>query len=371
MFRYFIESLVKNDRRIAITSSLLAILSGLIFGLIIMLFTNPIEALPAFFTILTGGFQEGFTSIGLVLFSATPIILTGLAIGFAFKTGLFNIGASGQVMLGAFAAIYIGVKWTFLGPFQWIVALIFAGLAGALWAFLPGLLKAYRNVHEVVSTIMMNYIGLYLVLMLIKMTVFNIEKNQTVDVAHNAIIPSFGLNHIFGERSVNGGFFVAVIAVVIIYIILEKTTFGFQLKAVGHNRDASKYAGMNEKRNIILSLMISGFLAGLAGAVIYLTSSGRHFSVVEILNPEGFTGIPVALIGLSNPIGIFFAGIFMGYIMQGGWYMQVYDFAPEIIDIIIASIIYFSALVLLFKGILKRANKRYKKRNEDRGELNG
>lgn len=356
-----------NEKKLNILSSFLAIFAGLLVGLVIMIITNPQDSLGAFITILIGPLETGLKSIGKALFYATPLILTGLAVGFAFKTGLFNIGASGQLLFGAFVGVYIGVKWPFLGSFQWLVALIFSGLAGALWASIPGLLKAYRHVNEVVSTIMMNFISLYLVNYLVVKTIYFRLRTESQRIHDTAIIPSFGLDKIFGERSVNGGFIIAILAVIIIYIILEKTVFGYELKAVGFNREASKYAGINEKRSIVLSMIISGFLAGLAGGVIYLVGTGKAIKVVEILPNEGFTGISVALIGLNNPLGIFLSGLFMGYINQGGFIMQRYGgFKTEIIDIIISAIIYFSALVVLFKELIVKLSKKTK-----RGEKHG
>jgi simple sugar transport system permease protein len=329
-------------------SSVFAIIVGLAFGFIILLISNPAQAVGGFTTILTRAFKD-LRSIGNVLYFATPIILTGLSVGFAFKTGLFNIGASGQFIVGAYLAVLIGVLGERLGNCQWLVALLAAILGGALWALLPGLLKAFANVHEVISSIMMNYIGMYLVNYLVLKTVYDSLKNQSMRVAGNANIPKMGLNIIFPRSHVNGGIFIAVLAVIVIYIVLNKTTFGFELKAVGYNRDASKYAGINEKRSIVLSMLIAGALAGLGGGLLYLAGTGKHIEVVDILAAEGFTGIPVALLGLSNPIGILFAGLFIGYITVGGSYMQRYDFAPQIIDIIVASIIYFSAFSLIIK----------------------
>jgi len=342
------------DKNISLFSSICAIISGLIVGLIIMLFTNPSEAFSAFFTILTGGFQEGFVSISRMLYDAAPLILTGLSVGFSFKTGLFNIGAPGQLIMGAIVAIIAGVHFTFLGAFQWLIALILAGIAGALWAIIPGVLKAYRHVNEVVSTIMMNYIGLYLAVYLVKLVVYNREKNESLYVHANAVIPSIKL----GNLTISWGFLIALLIIVIFHIILTRTVFGYELKTVGFNHHAAQYAGMNAKRNIILSLVISGALAGLAGGVIYLNNIGRALEVVDVLPNEGYLGIPVALIGLNNPIGIFFAGLFMAYITLGGFYMQIYNFVPEIIDVIISSIIYFSALVMLFKALLEKLGKR-------------
>lgn len=341
-----------NEQRLNIYASLLAIVAGMLFGLLIMLITNPMDAIPGFYTILTGGFSKGINEL---LYYASPIILTGLSVGFAFKTGLFNIGASGQLMVGAIAAIYVGVNWTFLPGFlHCLVALLTALIFGALWGLIPGILKAYLHVNEVVGTIMMNYIGLYFVNYLVLNVVWNEQNAESQSVATNAAIPW----NLFGIPFYTG-FIVALLAVMVIYILLDKTTFGYQLKAVGLNRDASRYAGINEKRNIIYALAIAGALSGLAGGIIYLAGgSGRHLEPVEVLAAEGFTGISVALIGLSHPLGILFSGLFMGYLQISGWNLQLYDYPKEIIDIIISSIIYFSALVLLFKGLINRTRKR-------------
>ncbi len=334
-------------------SSVIAIVIGLLFGLVILLISNPAQAMGGFSTILTGAFRD-MRSIGRVMYFATPIILTGLSVGFAFKTGLFNIGASGQFILGAFGAVIVGIKLPQLGSVHWVVALLAAAILGGLWALLPGILKAYANVHEVISSIMMNYIGMYLVNYLVLNTVYDRLRNQSMGVAKSAVIPKMGLDKIFPRSNVNAGFFIAILAVIVIYIILNRTSFGFELKAVGYNRDASKYAGINEKRSIILSMVIAGALAGLGGGLLYLAGTGKYIEVVDILAAEGFTGISVALLGLSNPIGILFAGLFIGYITVGGDYMQLYDFAPEIIDIIVASIIYFSAFSLIVKNVIDR-----------------
>ncbi|MDD3073160.1 MAG: ABC transporter permease [Eubacteriales bacterium] len=334
-------------------SSVIAIVIGLLFGLVILLISNPAQAMGGFSTILTGAFRD-MRSIGRVMYFATPIILTGLSVGFAFKTGLFNIGASGQFILGAFGAVIVGIKLPQLGSVHWVVALLAAAILGGLWALLPGILKAYANVHEVISSIMMNYIGMYLVNYLVLNTVYDRLRNQSMGVAKSAVIPKMGLDRIFPRSNVNAGFFIAILAVIVIYIVLNRTSFGFELKAVGYNRDASKYAGINEKRSIILSMVIAGALAGLGGGLLYLAGTGKYIEVVDILAAEGFTGISVALLGLSNPIGILFAGLFIGYITVGGDYMQLYDFAPEIIDIIVASIIYFSAFSLIVKNVIDR-----------------
>ncbi|MFA9423922.1 MAG: ABC transporter permease [Sedimentibacter sp.] len=339
-------------------SAVMAILIGLFFGLIILLVSNADEALPGFVEILKGGFSNGTKGLGDVLYNATPIIMTGLSVGFAFKTGLFNIGASGQFTMGAFAAVYIGIKWTFLtGSSHWIVALIGACLAGALWGMIPGILKAIANVHEVISSIMMNYIGMYMVNMLIVANIHDKIKNQSLAVLSSAIIPKAGLDKLFGSSNMNIGILIAILMVIIIHFILSKTTMGYELKACGYSKDASKYAGINAKRNIILSMVIAGALSGLGGGLLYLAGSGKYLQVVDILAPQGFNGISVALLGMSNPIGILFAGLFIAHITVGGVNLQLYSFAPEVIDIIIAAIIYCGAFALLFKNIIYKLNK--------------
>jgi len=348
------------------TSSVVAISAGLLFGFIILLISNAPQAFDGFIIILKGGFSTGAKGMGQVLYFATPLILTGLSVGFAFKTGLFNIGAAGQFIMGAFAAVYIGVKCTFIpAPFHWMAALLAAAVVGGLWALIPGVLKAYLNVHEVISTIMMNYIGMYFANFMVKATVYDSKKALSMNVAESAVLPKAGLDKVFYNpigssgavdlSTVNCGIYIAVGVAVIMYIVLNKTTFGYELKACGFNRNASKYAGINEKRSIVLSMVIAGALSGLGGGLLYLSgASGRHIKAVDVLAAEGFNGIPVALLGLSNPIGIIFSAIFISYITLGGNYLQTLDFVPEIIDIIIACIIYFSAFALLFRNILPR-----------------
>lgn len=352
-----------------IISSVSAIVLGLIIGLIILLICNPGQAIPGFITILTGAFTHGAKGIGQVFYYATPIILTGLSVGFAFKTGLFNIGTPGQFIMGGFGAVYVGILWTSLGKGQWVAALLASILLGALWGLVPGLLKAYFNVNEVIASIMMNYIGMYLVNWIVKSykPLFNNLRNESRNVTANATIPKMGLDKLFPGSSVNGGIIIAIITVIIIYIILNKTTFGYELKAVGFNRDASKYAGINEKRSIIMSMVIAGAIAGLAGGLLYLAGTGKHIEIKDVLAPEGFTGISVALLGLSHPIGVLFSGIFIAYLTAGGFYLQLFEFSTEIIDIIVAVIIYFSAFALMVKLLIGKIQKRRKENTEKGG----
>lgn len=348
LWQNFLQKAALKPTSISVFSSILAIFFGLIVGFIIMLVVNPSQAFPGFLTILFGAFNEGLRSIGNTIYYAVPIVLTGLSVAFAFRTGLFNIGATGQLTMGAFTAVYIGVNWGFLGPFHWVVALIGGMLAGAVWGCIPGLLKAFRNVHEVVSSIMLNYVAMYMNTMLIKQLIYNRQYARAYSPEPSAVLPTWFLNDLFPRSSVNIGILIAILMVIVLHIILNKTVFGYELKSVGFNKEAARYAGMNEKRNVVLSMAISGAMAGIAGAIMFLVS-GKQLEPVNQLMQEGFTGIAIALLGLSAPVGVFLAGIFYGGLEQGGHYLQLFDFVPEIIDIIIAVIIYFSALSLFLQ----------------------
>ena len=344
-------------------SSIMAIILGLVAGFIILLVSNPSQSFIGFVTILSGGFSDMF-NLGQVLYYAAPIIMTGLSVGFAGKTGLFNIGASGQFTSGMYASILVAIKCSFLpNPLQCIIALIAGLLAGAVWGMVPGILKALRNVNEVISCIMMNYIGMYLVNHLIRATgIYDQLRNMTLRVPSGANLPTLGLENVFstaieqgGVRpsSVGSGILIAIVICVLLYIVLEKTKFGYELKSCGFNREAARYAGINENRGIIMSMVIAGALSGLGGALIALAGSGRGIAVVDTLANEGFLGIPVALLGLYNPIGILFSGLLIAYFTQSGFLLQRHAFAPEVIEIIVAVIIYFSALALLLKGVIQ------------------
>jgi len=354
----------KSREYSAFLSSIFAVCVGLFVGYLVMLVSNPSEANAGYAMILMGPLTHGLKGVGQIFYYATPIILTGLSVGFAFRTGLFNIGATGQFTMGAFGAVIIGITCTGLGGVHWVVALLASIIFGAFWGFLPGIFKAFFNVNEVISSIMLNYIGMYLSNWVVKSSpiLFNKLRNESYEVAKTAQIPKWGLDKIFPGSSVHAGIIIAIIVVIIIYIILEKTTFGFELKAVGFNKDASKYAGINEKRGIILSMTIAGAVAGLAGGLVYLSASGKNIEIVDVLAAEGFTGISVALLGVCHPFGILGAGIFIAFLYAGGYYLQLFNFSTEIIDIIISIIIYFSAFALIIKLLISKYRKMLEKK---------
>lgn len=350
-----ISSLTKKEGSKSVVSSLIAIGLGLVFGFIIILVANPTDALSGFKLLITGGFYRGAKSLGQVFYLAVPIMMTGLSVAFAFKCGEFNIGTPGQYIVGAFTAVYIALKWTFIpNSVLWIVCILGAGLAGAIWGIIPGILKAYKNVNVVISCIMCNYIGMLLVIEGVKATIFNAAGAESYSVTADKAIPTFGLDILFPESNINFGIVVAIGLCILAYIIMNKTTFGYELKACGYNSDAARYAGMNEKKCIILSMAIAGFFSGVGGAIAYLSGTGKTIPISEVLPAEGFNGIPVALLGFNNPIGCIFAALFIGYINVGGNYMQSLNIAVEVIDIIVAAIIYFSSFTLFIKMIFNK-----------------
>lgn len=328
------------------TSALMAIILGLIFGFVVMLVAAPANALAGFRYILLGGIGR----VGDVFYFATPILMTGLAVGFAFKMGLFNIGASGQYTMGMFFALYVGFMWDLPGTAHWIVAILAGMLGGMLWGLIPGIFKALMNVNEVITSIMFNYIGMYLVDMLVQgnSVMYISTKTRTNYLPSNVQIPSLGIP----GSNVNLGIILAILFGIILYIILQKTTFGYELKATGFNKHAAEYAGMKGKTNIIITMAIAGGLAGLGGAFAILApsaiaGSSMTYEPVNIIAANGFNGIAVALLGSAHPIGTIFSALFISYIQRGGTLASLVGFKPEIIDVVVAVIIYFSAFAMI------------------------
>jgi ABC-type uncharacterized transport system permease subunit len=357
--KYKIAKLTKSKGYSSFTAALLAIFLGLIIGFIIMIIASPANSLSGFAMVLVGGISR----FGDVFYFATPILMTGLAVGFAFKMGMFNIGASGQYTMGMYFALYAGFMWDLPVGIHWIVC-IFAGMIGGLlWGLIPGILKAILNVNEVITSIMFNYIGMYLVDMLIQgnAMMYIPSKTRTDYLPSTAQITSLGVHN----SNVNVSIFIAIAFAIILYVILDKTTFGYELKATGFNKNASTYAGMNGKRNIILTMAIAGAMAGLGGAFAILApstiaGSSMTYEPINVIAANGFNGIAVALLANSNPLGIIFSALFVSYIQRGGTLASLYGYKPEIIDIVIAIIIYFSAFALFMKSVIAEVLKRRK-----------
>jgi simple sugar transport system permease protein len=341
----------------SILASLISIGIGLIFGLILLVVLNPSAAGGAFVSLVITGFRSS-DKFAKVLYQAAPLIMTGLSVGFAFKTGLFNIGATGQYTVGAAFALIGAIQF----QLPWYVCLLLALIGGAFWGIFPGLFKALFNVNEVITSIMFNWIGMFAVNLTINNLPMMLAKywggaqmDRTANLSQanpDALIPRLGLDTLMNSNYMNTGIFIAVAFAIIAWIILSKTTFGYELKACGFNRSASLYAGINAKRNIIFSMMISGAFAGVGGGLYFLAGNGQYTLLKQLLT-AGFNGIPVALLASSNPIGIIFSALFVSYIQVGGDAMQP-DFVREIIDIIISVIIYLAAFALLTRELLTR-----------------
>jgi ABC-type uncharacterized transport system permease subunit len=347
--------------------SIIAIILGLLAGGILMLFigSNPIEG----YTFLFQGALRNIERIGNTLATATPLIFTGLSVAFAFRTGLFNIGASGQMLIGGLCATAVGLSFELSRPILLLVMVLAGLLGGALWAFVPGLLKAKFNVHEVVSTIMMNWIAYWTVYYAVP-GYFKGEflETESRKLAEEATLRAPFLTEMFDGSYINLGLFLAVIVVIIVAFIINKTTLGFELKAVGFNRHAAEYAGMRVNRNIILSMLISGALAGLGGVALY---TGNASSIqIGILPNQGYDGIAVALLGASNPIGVFFSAILFGILYSGTGFMNAMtEIPPELANTIIAIIIYFAATSVLIERIISKSQKRRKNAKDADGPV--
>lgn len=330
---------------------LFSVILGLLVGAIIMLVSgyNPIIGYKALWD---GIFGDMYT-IGETLRQITPYLLAGLAVAFAFRSGLFNIGVEGQLIVGWFAAAYVGIAFELPKIIHLPLAILAAAAAGALWGFVPGLLKAKFRVHEVIVTIMMNYIALHVTNALIK-TVSG-GGDRTERIYESASLRSELFQNLTEFSRLHYGILVALLMVAFMWLILEKTTLGYELKAVGFNQNASEYAGMNVNKNIILAMVISGAFAGMAGAMEALGTFG-YVSAKGGFTGIGFDGIAVALLGMNTPLGVVFGATLFGSLKYGALNMPNQAQIPmEIVSIVIAVIIFFVASGYIIRLLLLRA----------------
>ncbi|GKU82538.1 ABC transporter permease [Niallia sp. NCCP-28] len=344
-----------------ISIPVIAVLLGVIVGTIIMLVTgySPVDAYVALWN---GAFGEVYFT-GEVVRQVTPLILAGLAVAFAFRTGLFNIGVEGQLIVGWTAAVWVGVAFDLPKFIHLPLAVLAAAAAGALWAFVPGFLKARFRVHEVIVSIMMNYVALHVTNYMIR-NVITDKADRTENVFPSATLRSDFLASITDHSRLHWGILIALLCVAIMWFILEKTTKGYELKAVGFNQQASQYAGMNVNRNIILSMVISGVFAGLAGAMEGL-GTFEYASIKGGFTGVGFDGIAVALLGANGPIGIILASILFGFLKVGALNMPLEAGVPnEMVDIIIALIVFFVASSYMIRLFLEKISKNKSKKGE-------
>ncbi|QGQ46795.1 ABC transporter permease [Metabacillus sediminilitoris] len=342
------------NRYMNILIPIIAVILGLVCGAFIMLISGY-DPIAGYSALWYGIFGEPYY-IGETIRQITPYILSGLAVAFAFRTGLFNIGVEGQVIVGWLAAVWVGVAFELPAIIHLPLAIIVAALAGALWGFVPGFLKARFKVHEVIVTIMMNYIALHVVNALIR-DVITENADKTEKVFPSASLRSEFFENMTDFSRMHYGIFIAIIAAIVMWFLLEKTTKGYELRAVGFNHDASHYAGMNVNRNIILSMVISGAFAGIAGAMEGL-GTFEYVSVKGGFTGIGFDGIAVALIGGNTALGIILAAALFGGLKVGALNMPSEAGVPnELVEIVIALIIFFVASSYFIRWILLRFKK--------------
>ena len=382
----------------SLLASLTCILMGLVIGFLALLILGWITLAQdgntvsfgemlgktwnsGFKAILSGGFYKTANAMGMgvrtEILQAAPLIMTGLSVAFAFKTGLFNIGAAGQYTVGAYFALFGAIVL----KLPWWACLLASAIGGAIWGAIPGFFKAYLNVNEVITAIMFNWIGLYGVNTLIyqggsgPMYNTNTTKTYTIkQVSPDSLLPTFNIP--IGDKGYFGkmflptiGIFIAIAVAVLIWVVLNKTVFGYELKACGFNKNAAKYAGINDRKNIILSMTIAGALAGLGAGLFYLSGSKEWDPLVSTSLPAtGFNGISVALLASSNPIGCIFSAIFISHITVGGGFMDAGIFPSEVSSIISGVVIYLCAFSLLFRSGIRKFFAREPKKAAGKGK---
>ena len=361
---------VSKEKNLKFTVPMVAIFLGFAFGILIMIITgiNPLGFFVGLFEQLTGinlnkiGTDKTVFNprhIGEFFVYSMPIILTGLSVAFAFRTGLFNIGAEGQLLMGALGAIVVGVVFDLPMIIHLPFAIITGVLFGAAWGFVPGFLKAKFNVHEVVVTIMMNYLALYTSNYFLKILPGS-SNIKTVPVSETASLASDFFYDLTNKSRFHWGFILVIIAVFVFWLIIDKTTFGFELRSAGFNKHASKYAGMKVDRNIMLSMVIAGAFAGLAGVVLAI-GTFDYGRVLVAAEGYGFDGIAVALVGGTAAVGSLLAGLLFGALKAAQPLMQSRGIPKDISNIIMASIVFFVAM----QNAIRRFLIRFREREEE------
>ena len=337
----------------SLIASLVCVLLGLFLGYVVLLFINPTGAWGAITAVMKNFMNYSRANLqmknfGNTLVKTAPLLMCALSVLFAYKAGLFNIGAAGQYVVGICASLYAALAW----GWGWLPCMLFAMLVGALWGALPGLLLAYCNVNVVISGIMLNWIGLYGTNMILT-TVKEVASPYTYHLASNApqaILPTLGLENLFaGNTRVTVAIPLSILAAVIIAVVLDKTRFGYELKATGNNKNAAKYCGMAEKRNTILTLMIAGALAGMGAALLYLTDFEQWACTSSSVPGMGFNGIAATFLGGLNPYGTILASYFIQHITSGGAFVDKTMYCSQISDLISSLIIYLCGFVLFIK----------------------
>ena len=353
------KSLLKNNGVQSLIASLLCIVLGMLIGYIVLLFINPTGAGEAIITVMKNflNYNRADTQLkylGNTLVKTAPLLMCALSILFAYKVGLFNIGASGQYTAGACAALYAALQW----HWSWLPCMLLAIAAGCVMGAIVGLLKAYCNVNEVISGIMLNWIMLYTANMILA----NVKEPtspytiQMRSFGSAAVLPTLGLDKLFNDNTyVTLAIPLAIILAIVVDVVLNKTRFGYELRATGNNKFAAKYCGMAEKRNIILTLVIAGALSGLGASLLYQSGYEQWQVTASSVPAMGFNGIAATFLGGLNPIGTIFASFFIQHITSGGAYVDKTMYCSQISDLISAIIIYLCGFVLFMKYAMNTA----------------
>lgn len=283
---------------------------------------------------------------------ATPLIILGLSVAFSFRTGVFNIGAEGQFVVGSMAACVVGILVPAPAIVLVLLCVLASAVAGAVWGMIVGILKVKWGINEVLSMIMFNWIAFYLSNYIAGLPAIksegNAEATKNVQEAAMILLPKSVISKLGLCNSANWGIFVAILLSIFCYVVIEKTTLGFSLKAVGSNRDAAEYAGINVNRAVLTALGISGAMGGIAGAM-NLLGMGQRISIFTAQESYGFQGIIAALIGNSNPLGVFFGGLFYGAIKYGGSRLNLIGAPSEVVNVIMGTVVFFIAISHIFK----------------------
>ena len=353
------KNIWKNNGIQSLLASLACVVLGMLLGYIVLLFINPDGAGEAVATIIKNFLtysrpETQAKYFGNTLVKTAPLLMCALAILFAYKVGLFNIGVAGQYCAGIAVSHNAPLAW----HWGWLPCMLLAMLGGAVLGTISGLLKSYCNVNEVISGIMLNWITLYLTNMLLT-KVKEDTSPYTYVLQHNnpsAVLPSLGLGRFFNNNQYVGlAIPLAVLIAIVVWVVLEKTRFGYELRATGNNKNAAKYCGMAEKRNIILTLAISGMLAAMGASMLYLTGYEQWQCSTSSVPGMGFNGIAAAFLGGLNPIGTILASFFIQHITAGGAYVDKSMYCAQISDLISAIIIYLCGFVLFMKYAMNSA----------------
>ena len=359
--KLFFSSLLKKDATKTVVTSLWCALIGLIIGFLILVCINATNA-PYGMTSVLGNYlifnnaQDKLHYFGHTLAKTAPLLAMSLSILVSYKAGLFNLGGSGQYAIAVIVISFLGLEDALNWP--WWIVMIVAMLAASLWSMISGALKAFFNVNEVISGIMLNWIALYLTNALLSgnATVWDASHSQSKVISNtsNSFIPAIGLDHLFAGNSIVGlGMILILVVAVVIFILFKKTTIGYELKVTGLSRDAANYAGINKVKTILIATGISGALAGLA-ACLSLQNGFTSWQLSSVPPDIGFQGISSAFLGGLHPIGVIFSSYFIVHISEGGSMITDLGYSPEVANIMTSLIIYLSGFVAFMKDFISK-----------------